>query len=230
MATLKFGFGKHIFIARNLKVEMSYILYGSDNEVSMKVLIACEFTGRVREAFAALGHDAWSCDFRPSELPGNHIQGDVLEVLNDGWDLMIAHPPCEKMSYAGLRWFKVQPNRMEEAKAGFEFFMKMVNAPVPKIAVENPRGFPLKWYRQSDQMIHPYYFGDPMTKETHLWLKNLPPLWYARQPDLFGNPQTVCNEYFVNWTKKGKHGHNGKSRSKTFPGIAKAMAAQWGCP
>lgn len=184
----------------------------------MRVLVACEFTGRVRNAFAAMGHDAWSCDLRPSELPGNHIQGNVLDILNDGWDLMVGHPPCEKMSYAGLRWFKVQPNRMEEAKAAFEFFMKLVNAPIPMIAIENPRGFPLKWYRRSDQMIHPYQFGHPMTKETHLWLKNLPILLYTH----------IKLDPEVNWTSKGKHGHNGKSRSRTFEGIATAMGQQWG--
>lgn len=141
----------------------------------MRVLVACEYSGTVRDAFKQLGHDAWSCDILPSETEGNHIQADVLTVLNDGWDLMVAHPPCTKLSYAGLRWFKVQPNRMDEARVAFEFFMKMVNAPIPQIAIENPKGFPLKWYRMSDQKIHPYMFGEPFTKETHLWLKNLPP-------------------------------------------------------
>lgn len=193
----------------------------------MKVLIACEFTGQVREAFTAMGCDAWSCDLRPTEMPGQHIQGDVLEILNDGWDMLIAHPPCTYTSGAGYRWFKVQPDRMEKAQAGYEFFMKFINAPIPRICVENTRGLLWQWYRKPDQTIHPYYFGDPYTKATCLWLKGLPKLWYAQQRDLFGNEQTVCDEYFVNWSKKGKHGHNGKSRSKTFPGIAKAMAWQW---
>lgn len=183
----------------------------------MRVLVACEFSGTVRDAFAAAGHDAWSCDILPSETPGNHIQGDVLSVLNDGWDLMIAHPPCTYLSYAGLRWFKVQPDRMDKAKEGFEFFMQLVNAPIPCIAIENPKGYPLAWHRISDQKIHPWHFGEPYTKETHLWLKNLPPLMYTQ----------IHIDPFVNWTKYKKGSHSGKGRSKTFPGIAAAMAAQW---
>jgi len=184
----------------------------------MRVLVACEFSGVVRDAFAALGHDAWSCDLLPTEIPGKHYHGDVMDIINDGWDLMVAHPPCTFMSYAGMRWFKVQPDRVDKAQAAFDFFMKMVNAPIPMIAVENPRGYPLKWYRQSDQVIQPYYFGEPMTKETHLWLKNLPPLMATL---IKLNP-------IVNWTAHKTGAHSGKARSRTFPGIARAMAAQWG--
>lgn len=183
----------------------------------MKVLIACEFSGTVRDAFAALGHDAWSCDLRPTESPGNHLQCDIREVLNDGWDLMIAHPPCQYLSYAGMRWFKTQPDRMDNAKAAFDFFMMMVKAPIPMIAVENPRGFTSKWYRKPDQVIEPYHFGEPMTKATCLWLKELPPLMATL---IITNP-------VVNWTTY-RGSHNGKARSRTFPGIAAAMAKQWG--
>lgn len=184
----------------------------------MKVLVACEFSGVVREAFAARGHDAWSCDLLPTEQPGQHIQGDVLAVLDQGWDLMIAHPPCTYVADAGERWFKVQPDRLDKAREAFKFFMAMVNAPIPLIAVENPKSWRLKkWYRQPDDIIHPFHFGDPFTKQTWLWLKGLPPLWKTG----------VCDDYFVNWSKY-KGAHNGKSRSKTFPGIAAAIAAQWG--
>jgi len=182
----------------------------------MKVLVACEFTGTVREAFAAKGHDAWSCDIRPTERPGKHLQCDVRGILNDGWDLMIAHPPCEKLSYAGMRWFKVQPNRMNEAKAAFAFFMELINAPIPMIAVENPKGFTLKWYHRPDQIVEPYHFGHPVTKATGLWLKQLPPFMAT----------LIIIDPFVNWTTY-QGSHNGKARSRTFQGIADAMAAQW---
>lgn len=183
----------------------------------MRVLVACEFSGIVREAFRSQGHDAWSCDIIPTEIRGPHIVNDVRNVLDWDWDLMIAHPPCTFLSYAGLRWFKVQPDRMTKAEQAFDFFMQLVSAPIPHIAIENPKGYPRKWYREPDQIIHPYQFGDPVTKATCLWLKDLPPLMYS----------LTCDDPFVNWSKKGKHGHNGKSRSRTFPGIAAAMAHQW---
>lgn len=183
----------------------------------MRVLVACEYSGIVRDAFAARGHDAWSCDILPTEAPGNHLQCDVREILNDGWDLMIAHPPCTYTSQAGWRWFKTQPDRMDKARAGYDFFMQMVSAPIPKIAVENTRGLLWQWYRKPDQIIHPYEFGEPYTKATCLWLKQLPPLMAT----------LIITDPFVNWTKY-KGAHNGKSRSKTFQGIADAMAAQWG--
>jgi len=182
----------------------------------MRILVACEFTGTVREAFAAKGHDAWSCDIRPSERPGQHLQCDVREVLNNGWDMMIAHPPCEKLSYAGLRWFKEQPNRMNEAKEAFAFFMEMINAPIPAIAVENPEGFTWQWYKRPSQIIEPYYFGHPVTKATGLWLKQLPPLMAT----------LIMVDPFKNWAKY-QGSHNGKARSRTFQGIADAMANQW---
>lgn len=182
----------------------------------MRVLIACECSGTVRDAFKALGHDAWSCDIQPSDTPGNHIQGNVLNHLNDGWDLMIAHPPCTYLSYVGSRWMKSQPERINYAKGAFGFFMCLAAAPIPMIAIENPRGYPLQWYRRSDQKIHPWMFGHAATKETHLWLKQLPPLLYT---NIHTNP-------LKNWTEKGHR--SAKDRSKTFSGIAAAMARQWG--
>jgi site-specific DNA-cytosine methylase len=182
----------------------------------MRVLVACEFSGIVREAFAARGHDAWSCDLLPSELPGQHYQCDVREVLGLGWDLMVAHPPCTYLSYAGLRWFKVQPGRMDRAEQARDFVMLLASAPIEKIAIENPKGFLNKWYRRPDQIIQPYQFGEPFTKLTCLWLKNLPPLLYT----------CIELDRMVNWTEFGHR--SAKERSRTFPGIAAAMAAQWG--
>lgn len=182
----------------------------------MKVLVACEFSGIVREAFAAHGHNAWSCDLLPTEIPGNHYQCDVREVLYQGWDMLIAHPPCQFLSYAGCRWLK-QPGRQEKMIQTFQFFMMFIQAPVPLICVENPSGYTGKWYLPPDQVIHPSQFGHSVTKETWLWLKDLPPL----------QPTVICQNPTPNWTSKGKFGHNAKNRSRTFIGIANAMASQW---
>lgn len=183
----------------------------------MKVLVACEYSGIVRDAFKALGHDAWSCDILPTEQPGQHIMDDVRNVLDAGWDLMIAHPPCTYSSYAGNRWLR-QPGRREKMFESFKLFDVLWNAPIERIAIENPRGYVMKYWRKPDDLIQPYYFGDPMTKATCLWLKNLPPLMATL---IIANP-------IVNWTKNKKGSHNGKARAKTFSGIAYAMAAQWG--
>lgn len=183
----------------------------------MKILIACEYSGIVRDAFIAQGHDAWSCDIIPTERKGPHIVNDARNVLDDGWDMMIAHPPCTNLSYAGLRWFKTDPDRMRRALADFDFFMAMINAPIPMIAVENTRGYTWQWYKHPDQVVEPYEFGHDVTKATCLWLKQLPPLMAT----------LIHPDPFVNWTKY-KGSHNGHARSKTFPGIAAAMAQQWG--
>jgi hypothetical protein len=202
----------------------------------MKILVACEFSGRVRDAFTRRGFDAWSCDILPSETPGKHIQGDVRKILNDGWDLMIAHPPCTYLSYAGLRYWNV-PGRKELRQEAMQFFMEMVNAPIEKICVENPVGYPNTVYRKPDQVIHPYYFGDPFLKKTCLWLKNLPKLWYWKIDDLFGKqtmsefPEPIYATPRSDGTTKLRHfteAMHGKERSITFPGIADAMAEQWG--
>jgi hypothetical protein len=182
----------------------------------MRVLVACEFSGIVRDAFKAKGHDAWSCDLLPTEKPGQHIVNDVRNVLDWDWDLMIAHPPCDYLSYAGNRWLK-QPGRMDKMRMALDFVRLLMAAPIPHIAIENPRGWTWKYIRTPDQVIEPYHFGDPMTKATCLWLKEVPPLMATL---IITNP-------FVNWTKYKKGGHNGKARSYTFPGIANAMAQQW---
>ena len=179
----------------------------------MRVLIACEFSGRVRDAFAGRGHDAWSCDLLPSETPGNHIQGDVLKILNDGWDLMIAHPPCKFLSYAAMgHWNK--PGRAEKRQEAFEFFMEFVNAPINKICVENPLGYPEKAYRKPDQTIQPFYFGDNARKRTCLWLKNLPPLWFTGYLE---NPKPIYTDNTPRAKKRhftdANHGAHERSRT-----------------
>ena len=148
----------------------------------MKVLVACEFSGVVREAFKAKGHDAWSCDLLPTEIPGQHIQGDVLEILDDGWDMMIAHPPCTHLAVSGARWWKEKRKDGRQQKA-IEFFKQFMNSPINKIAAENPVGILTKAYRKPDQYIQPFWFGDKVQKKTGLWLKNLPHLQKTKVVD-----------------------------------------------
>lgn len=215
----------------------------------MKILIACEFSGIVRDAFIAKGHEAISCDLLPSERPGPHIQGDVLKVLNDGWDMMIAHPPCTYLSYAGIRWFNIHRygnkaiERFKKMAESMEFFYKFYNAPIDKICIENPRGF-ISTYLKPTQLINPYYFGDEATKPTYLWLKNLPNLIHIDKENLFGDTITHVGqgemiERVVNGKKRKdskwyyeavslQPNERAKIRSKTFQGIANAMVEQWG--
>jgi len=207
----------------------------------VKVLIACEFSGIVRTEFAKLGHDAWSCDLLPTELPGQHIQGDVLDILNDGWDLMIAHPPCTYLSYVANRVWNKRGRKKKREKA-LEFFMALYNAPIDKICVENPVGYVNTVFRKPDQIIRPYYFGDSDLKRTCLWLKGLPKLLHIKESDLFyektytkkPEPLYLCQGekskgkkiYFTEGMKGFKN--RAKARSRSFQGIAKAMATQWG--
>lgn len=181
----------------------------------MKILIACEYSGTVREAFSKLGHDAWSCDILETEIPGNHLQCDVREVLGDGWDMMIAHPPCTHLAVSGARWFK--DKKVEQAEA-LEFVRLLLNAPIEKIALENPISIISSHIRKPDQIIQPWQYGHGETKATCLWLQNLPKL----QPTniVEGREQRI-------W--KMPPGENRwKERSRTFEGIAQAMANQWG--
>jgi hypothetical protein len=205
----------------------------------MRILLACEESQAVCSEFRALGHDAFSCDILECSGPNPewHIKGDVLEIINQNWDMMIAFPPCTHLAVSGARHFdqKKQDGRQEK---GIEFFMKMVNAPIPKIAIENPIGIMSSIYRKPDQIIHPYYFGDSYSKSTCLWLKGLPKLTHVRPEDspLFPDQVThVDKGEFITFSS-GKRmakwynqaSGNGHLRSKTFPGIAKAMAEQWG--
>jgi len=181
----------------------------------MKILIACEYSGTVREAFSKLGHDAWSCDILETEIPGNHLQCDVREILRDGWDMMIAHPPCTHLAVSGARWFK--DKKVEQAEA-LEFVRLLLNAPIERIALENPISIISSHIRKPDQIIQPWQFGHGETKATCLWLQNLPKL----QPTniVEGREQRI-------W--KMPPGENRwKERSRTFEGIAQAMASQWG--
>lgn len=194
----------------------------------MKILIACEYSGIVRDAFIAKGHEAMSCDLLPTEKPGPHYQGDVFDIINDGWDMMIAHPPCTYLSYVGTRhWNK--PGRAELREEALNFFIRLYESNIPKIAVENPLGYASKAFKKYDQIIQPYYFGDDAQKRTCLWLKGLPKLQHA-DPKTLKKPEPMyilkTNGKKIHWTE-GMHG--GKVRSKFWPGIAKAMAEQWGC-
>ncbi len=181
----------------------------------LRVLVACEFSGTVRDAFIALGHDAISCDVLPSESPGPHHQGDVLDLLNGGFDLMVAHPPCTHLAISGARWFAEKRN---EQAAALEFVRTLMAAPIPMIAIENPISIISSRIRKPDQVIHPWQFGHGETKKTCLWLKGLPLLQptrivTGRDPRIHRMPPGPDR-----W----------KERSKTYPGIASAMAMQWG--
>ena len=180
----------------------------------MKVLVACEFSGIVRDAFKARGHDAWSCDLLPTEQEGQHIQGNVLDYLV-GWDLMIAHPPCTHLAVSGARWFK--DKRQEQADA-LDFVRALLDAPIPRIALENPVSVISTKIRKPDQIIQPWQFGHGEPKATCLWLKGLPPL----------TPTDVVagRENRVHRLPPGKD--RWKLRSITYQGIADAMAMQWG--
>lgn len=194
----------------------------------MKVLIACEYSGRVRDAFTKLGHDAMSCDILETESPGNHYKGDVRDVLGDGWDMMVAHPPCTYLTVSANKWYKDQPERKSGVLVGqarrdaredaIFFFMLLMTCNITKIAIENPIGVLSSKYRKPDQVIQPWQFGHGETKATCLWLKNLPKLESTnvvdgREQRLHLLPPSI---------------DRAKIRSKTYQGIADAMAMQWG--
>ena len=186
----------------------------------MKVLVACEFSGRVRDAFLKKGHDAWSCDILPTDVPGPHIQGDVLKILDQGWDLMIAHPPCTRLCNSGVCWL-AKRNLWQEMREGALFFKKLLECDCPKIAVENP--IPHKYAveiigRKYDQIIQPWQFGHGETKATCLWLKGLPKL----------EPTNIVSGREQRVHKLPPSRDRAKIRSITFQGIADAMADQWG--
>ena len=210
------------------------------------MLVACEFSGIVREAFKAKGHDAWSCDLLDTEIPGQHYKGDVFDIINDGWDLMIAHPPCTFLSNAGIAYFNETKygakaiERKEKRLEGADFFIKLYNCSISKIAIENPVGWMNLNFRKPDQIVRPFYFGESIQKNICLWLKNLPLLIHNKQKTLFelqthtdNKPQpayidkSVKPRYFTDsisgYSKDAK-----KNRSRFFPSIANAMADQWG--
>jgi site-specific DNA-cytosine methylase len=189
-------------------------------ELFVRVLVACEFSGVVRDAFRDRGHDAWSCDLLDTEVPGPHYQGDVLRLL-ECWqlvereiDLMIAHPPCTYLTRAGDRWYRDSAERLQAAA----FVQRLAAAPIPMIAIENPRGALLKLWRREDQVIQPWMFGHGEAKATCLWLKNLPPLMATVVSD--------GREARVHRMSPGPD--RWKERSRTLRGVAEAMADQWG--
>jgi len=189
----------------------------------MKVLIACEFSGIVREAFAKLGHDVWSCDLLPTEKEGNHIQDNVLNHLKDGWDLMIAHPPCTYLCRNRARLNKVEDSTkmINESK---EFFNKFLNAPIKRVCVENPVPSKMVCLPEYSQIIQPYQFGHDYSKKTCLWLRNLPKLKPTKIVNITYITTKNGNRYTAGWYKMPR---NSRDRSRTFTGIAKAMAEQW---
>jgi hypothetical protein len=206
----------------------------------MKVLVACEYSGIVRDAFLAKGHDAISCDLLATESPGPHYQGDVFDIINDGFDLMVAFPPCTYITYAATAYWD-NPGRAKLRLEALMFFNQLLTSDIPKICIENPQGCADAVIRKADQVVNPYYFGEPQLKRTQLWLKNLPPLKYRMHDDLFGERTATDKPKPTFVDKKGKKryftdaqsGGNGsgtsfKKRSKFWPVIAAAMADQWG--
>jgi hypothetical protein len=197
----------------------------------MKVLVACEYSGTVRDAFIRAGHDAMSCDLLDTDTPGPHYKGDVRDVLYSGWDLMIAHPPCTYLSRAGARWWKDQTrNLLSDAAA--EFVFELRDCGIKRIAIENPIGQLNKRWRYPDQTIQPYQFGHPFSKATCLWLKGLPLLMPT---NIVSEYTPFCPSNTGAGKRKGQSSSLGvatdwKTRSATFGGIAAAMADQWGQP
>ena len=192
----------------------------------MKVLVACEYSGIVRDAFIASGHDAISCDIEPSESPGPHYRGDVLDILDNGWDMLLAFPPCTHLAVSGARYF-VAKRRNGRQQQAIGFFMLLASAKIPKIAIENPVGIMSRLYKKPDQIIQPYEYGHNESKKTCLWLKNLPPLipthCVANLPGQRRANQTASGQNNVQPSP-----NRAKIRSKPYQGIADAMAAQWG--
>lgn len=191
----------------------------------MRVLIACEYSGTVRDAFIAAGHDAMSCDLLPTDAPGPHWCGDVREVLGMGWDLMIAHPPCTHLAVSGARWFK---DKQAEQAAALDFVRLLLDAPIPRIALENPVSIISSRIRKPDQIIQPYEHGHEATKTTCLWLKNLPPLQPSHIVGKGARHVTKSGRSLPEWYNLPPSADRWKIRSATFPGIARAMAQQWG--
>jgi len=188
-------------------------------------LVACEYSGRVRDAFLALGHDAMSCDLLDTDVPGPHYKGDVFDIIGDGWDLMIAHPPCTDLAVSGAKWFS-EKRADGRQQASIDFFMRLATCGIPKTCIENPVGIMSTIYRKPDQIIQPWQFGHPEQKATCLWLEGLEPL----------RPTNDVHEAMMKLPKKQRERlhylppgpDRWKLRSATFPGIASAMADQWG--
>jgi len=207
----------------------------------MKILVACEESQAVTKEFRALGHEAWSCDILPCSggHPEWHIQGDALEQLDKGWDMIIAFPPCTFLTVTGNRWFNVERygekavQRFKDRSLGIEFFMALANADCFRVAIENPVGIMNTKWRKPDQIIHPYHFGEPFEKRTCLWLKGLNKLVHTNVVKPPPRTQFDSGKSWPSWwrdTCSMSKAERSKARSKTFPGIARAMADQWSKP
>jgi hypothetical protein len=195
--------------------------------MAKRVLVACEYSGVVRDAFRKRGFDSWSCDIEPTESdPTYHYQCDVTEILDIGWDLIIAHPPCTHLSSSGARWFE-QKRKDGRQQQGIDFFMLFTTCKCENVAIENPVGIMSTFYRTPDQIINPYEFGDPFEKRTCLWLKGLPLL---KPTNMIEPPprQVMSSGKTMPFWYSNCGGNRAKARSKTFQGIADAMAQQWG--
>ena len=189
----------------------------------MRVLVACEYSGTVRDAFLARGHDAMSCDLLPTDVPGPHYQGDCRDVLGDGWDLMIAHPPCTYLTVSGNKWMNPEyadkfPTRRQDREDALAFVRLLMNAPIPRKAIENPISVISSRIRKPDQVVQPWMFGHGEVKATCFWLDCLPPL----------EPTNVVDGRNDRLHRLPPGPDRWKERSKTFAGIAAAMADQWG--
>lgn len=196
----------------------------------MRVLVACEYSGTVRDAFLSMGHDALSCDLFPTDAEGPHYQGDVRDIINDGWDLMIAHPPCTYLCSSGLHWNKRIDGRQELTEEALDFVRLLLDAPIPRIALENPVGCIGTRIRKADQTIQPWQFGHDASKATCLWLSGLLPLRPTQiiEPRIVGGKKRWANQTDSGQNRLSPSEDRWKIRSLTYPGIAKAMAEQWG--
>lgn len=195
-----------------------------------RVLVACEYSGTVRDAFLARGHDAMSCDLLPSDVGGPHYQGDVRDIINDGWDLMVAHPPCTYLCSSGLHWNKRVPGRAELTEEALEFVRYLLDAPIPHIALENPIGCIGTRIRKADQTIQPWQFGHDASKATCLWLVHLPKLVSTTvvEPRIVNGKKRWANQTDSGQNRLPPSKDRWKIRSETYTGIAEAMADQWG--
>jgi hypothetical protein len=194
----------------------------------MKVLVACEYSGKVRDAFRAQGHDAMSCDILPTDVPGPHYEGDVRDVLDNGWDLMVAHPPCTYLSNSGVSWLHKDENRWGKMRDGAEFFRTLLNAPIPKRAIENPimHKYAVEVIgRRQNQIVQPWMFGHAEQKATCLWLEGLPPLRETNNVKSELRALSAAERQRLHWLPPSED--RWKLRSMTFDGIAAAMAEQW---
>ena len=191
----------------------------------MRILIACEYSGRVRRAFTEKGHEVYSCDLLPADDGETtyHYQGDVFDIINHGWDLMIAHPPCTHLAVSGARWFK---DKVQEQQEALDFVQMLMDAPIPKIAIENPVSVISSRIRKPDQIVQPWWFGDTVQKSTCLWLKGLPLL--TKTNDVYKEMMELPRKEREKIWYASPGPDRWKVRSTTFPGFAAAMAEQWG--